>query len=114
MLIARTVRLLPDPDLWYGWEVVGLLGKKLAVGGVIAGDGGAAFAAGFVGGYLRGIEYALDGIERLRWWQERRRVDEALAVPEDERTEAQHNAIAYSQWGTAAGCAATGFFLGSR
>lgn len=39
---------------------------KLAVGGAVAGVGALAFAGGFVGGYLRGIEYALDGVKELR------------------------------------------------
>ena len=57
-------------------------------------------------------EWPEDGFARLAWWQEKRRVEEALAVPENERTEAQRNAIAYSALGTAAGCTSTGVVVG--
>ncbi len=53
---------------------------------------------------------------RLAWWQERRRVEELLEKKRRGFDLAAHEEaiLAYSQWGTAAGCPATGFFLGSR
>ncbi len=53
---------------------------------------------------------------RLAWWRERRRVEEFLEKQEAGFDLAPHEEaiIAYSSFGTAAGCAVTGFFLGSR
>lgn len=52
-----------------------------------------------------------DQLERLSYYQihrslkeERERVEAALAVPEEERTTAERNRIAYSVYGSAAGC----------
>ncbi len=60
-------------------------------------------------------EIQADGIARLQWWQHRRHMDEAQRkeremvqaalskLPKD-RTAQDNAAIAYSRWGTAAGC----------
>ncbi len=57
-----------------------------------------------------------EGAQRLAWWQERRRVEELLGKREAGFDLAAHEeaAIAYSPFGTAAGCPATAFLLGSR
>ncbi len=53
---------------------------------------------------------------RLAWWQERRRVEELLRKQEAGVDLAAHEEaiLAYSPFGTAASCHATGFLLGSR
>jgi hypothetical protein len=63
----------------------------------------------------RDMSDAGDGVERLRWYQKRRRseaaererkaVEAALEKPVEERTEAEAASSAYSvSYGTAAGC----------
>jgi hypothetical protein len=51
---------------------------------------------------------------RLAWWQEKRRVEEALAKPPSERTEREWTVIQYSPFGSGQSCPATAFLLGSR
>ncbi len=57
----------------------------------------------------RGIE--ADSLKRLAWWQERRYVEGLMRKRERGFDLAAHEeaAIAYSPFGTAAGCAARGF-----
>ncbi len=61
-------------------------------------------------------EIEANGLARLAYWQEKRRVEELLEKKRRGLDLAAHEeaVIAYSQWGTAAGCAARGFLLGSR
>jgi hypothetical protein len=56
-----------------------------------------------------------DGLARLAYWQEKRRVEELLEKRRRGFDLAAHEEamIAYSPFGTAAGCAAGGFFVGS-
>lgn len=67
----------------------------------------------------------LDGTDRLQWYQdhrkaeeadayERERVAEALRVPVGERTEQEAAIIAYSPFGTGGACPARGYYIGSR
>ncbi len=57
-----------------------------------------------------------DEMRRLSYWQEKRRVEELLEKKRRGFHLAAHEEaiVAYSLWGTAAGCAARGFLLGSR
>lgn len=56
-----------------------------------------------------------EAVQRLAWWQEKRRVEDLLRKREAGFDLAAHEeaAIAYSPFGTAAGGPARGFFLGS-